>query len=68
MRVEAVSTREVASSCAIEMAIGVGWFLDQVDGLRASLKSKRSNGIALEKSAGAEMKILAAKLGCYSLL
>lgn len=64
MRVEAVATREVASTCAIEVAMGLDWVLDQVDGLKAKLQKRRTSGIALEKSAGAELKTLAAKMGC----
>jgi hypothetical protein len=68
MRIETVATREVASTCAIEVAVGLDWLMDQVDGLVGGWKARRENGVTLEASAGVEMKVIAAKMGWCGFL
>jgi hypothetical protein len=63
MRIETVATREVASPCAIEVAVGLDWLMDQVDGWVWGWKARRDSGVTLEDSAGAEIKVIAAKMG-----
>lgn len=68
MRIETVATREVASPCAIEVAIGLGWLLDQIETMVATWKARQQSGVALEESAASEMKVTAAKMGWCGFL
>jgi hypothetical protein len=63
MQVETVSTREVASTCAIEVAIGLGWLMDQVDGMKGMWQARHTGGLGMHESAGNHMKRVALTYG-----
>lgn len=68
MQVETVSTHEVASTCAIEVAIGLGWVLDRVDGMIATWRMRHDSGLGVQCSAGTEIKRLAFTYGWHDIM